>query len=470
MKSNKHILKPLLTLAGPIILAHFFQAAYQLTDAFWVGRLGEKGVASVAVTAPVIFFMMSLGIGFAIAGATLTAQYFGAKNEKMVSHSAAQTMITVVNVALILSALGYILAPYILKFLGVDESILSAALSYLRISFIGMIFNFSFFIFQSIMRSIGRPKMPVYIVAGTVLLNFALDPLFMFGYSFIPALGVSGTALATLFTQSIAAIIGLSTLFGGKFGIKLHRRDFLPDFKFMKRSFFLGLPASIEQSARSLGFAVLTGLITSFGTLAVAAYGVGSNIFQLALMLAFGFAGANAALVGQNLGAQDPQSADHTARLSLKLIFLSLTSIGALAFIFAPALIRFFVPSDLNVIREGAFFLRFLAPIFGIIGMQIIVGSTLQAAGSTKQSMMLTIISQWIIEIPLAFLLAKVFHLGILGIWLAFPITNVIAVGIYLSIFFRGRWKHKKLINDDSKMQTQIIQETEMNEIVTTEN
>lgn len=470
MKSNKKIIKPLLGLAGPIILAHFFQAAYQLTDAFWVGRLGEKGVASVAVTAPVIFFMMSLGIGFAIAGATLTAQYFGAKNEKMVSHSAAQTMITVVNVALLLSALGYILAPAILRFLGVDDSIFSSALSYLRISFVGMIFNFSFFIFQSIMRSIGRPKLPVYIVMGTVILNFALDPLFMFGYGFIPALGVAGTAWATLFTQSIAAIIGLTTLFGGKFGIKLHRRDFLPDFKFMKRSFFLGLPASIEQSARSLGFAVITGLITSFGTLAVAAYGVGSNLFQLALMLAFGFAGANAALVGQNLGAQDPKSADQTARLSLKLIFLSLTSLGAIIFIFAPAFIRFFVPNDLDVIREGAFFLRFMAPIFGIIGMQIIVGSTLQAAGATKQSMMLTIISQWAIEIPLAFLLAKFFHLGLVGVWLSFPITNLLAVGVYLTIFFRGRWKNKKLISEDTRTQTQIIQETEINEIVTTEN
>ncbi|QQG52616.1 MAG: MATE family efflux transporter [Candidatus Falkowbacteria bacterium] len=470
MKSNKKIIKPLLALAGPIILAHFFQAAYQLTDAFWVGRLGEKGVASVAVTAPVIFFMMSLGIGFAIAGATLTAQYFGAKNEKMVSHSAAQTMITVVNVALILSIIGYILAPYILRFLGVDDSIFFSALSYLRISFIGMIFNFSFFIFQSIMRSIGRPQLPVYIVAGTVLLNFILDPLFMFGFGFIPALGVAGTAWATLFTQSIAAIIGLTTLFGGKFGIKLHRRDFLPDFQFMKRSFLLGLPASIEQSARSLGFAVITGLITSFGTLAVAAYGVGSNLFQLALMLAFGFAGANAALVGQNLGAQNPQAADHTARLSLKLIFLSLTSLGAIIFIFAPAFIRFFVPDDLDVIREGAFFLRFMAPIFGIIGMQIIVGSTLQAAGATKQSMMLTIISQWVIEIPLAFLLAKVFNLGILGVWLAFPITNLLAVAVYLTIFFRGRWKNKKIINDDARLQTEVIQEAQINEIVTTEN
>jgi putative MATE family efflux protein len=470
MKSDSKIIKPLLALAGPIILANFFQAAYQLTDAFWVGRLGEKGVAAVAVTSPVIFFMMSLGIGFAIAGATLTAQYFGAKNEKMISHSAAQTLITVVTVSLLLSAIGFTFAPNILHFLGVDDSIFNSALAFLRISFLGMIANFAFFVFQSIMRSIGRPKMPVYIVISTVLLNFVLDPLFMFGYGFIPTLGVAGTAWATLLTQSIAAIVGLITLFGGKFGIKLHLRDFIPDFKFMKRAFFLGLPASIEQSARSLGLAVMTGLITSFGTLAVAAYGAGSNIFQLALMLAFGFAGANAALVGKNLGAGDSKSADQTARLSLKLIFISLTTLGLIIFIFAPAFIRFFVPSDLGVIREGAFFLRFIALTFGVIGMQIIVGSTLQAAGATKQSMVLTLISQWAIQLPLAFILAKFFHLGVLGVWLAFPATNLLMVGIYLTIFFRGHWKNKKIISDDNRMQTQVIQETQMDEIVTSEN
>jgi len=214
----------------------------------------------------------------------------------------------------------------------------------------------------------------------------------------------------------------------------------------------------------------MTGLITSFGTLAIAAYGVGSNIFQLALMLGFGFAGANAALVGKNLGAQDPQSADHTARLSLKLIFLSLTSLGVLVFIFAPAFIRFFVPSDLNVIREGAFFLRFIALTFGIIGMQIIVGSTLQAAGSTKQSMILTLTSQWAIQLPLAFLLAKFFNLGIIGVWIAFPATNLFMVGIYLTIFFRGKWKNKKIIDDDQETQTKIIQETKIDEIVNQES
>jgi putative MATE family efflux protein len=466
MNENKSLIKPLLALAGPIILANFFQAAYQLTDAFWVGRLGESAIASVAVCMPIIFFMTSLGIGFAIAGATLTAQYFGAKDEKMVSHSSAQTLLMVFVVSAITSALGYFFAAHILKFLGVEMTIFDSALAYLRISFLGMIFNFVFFMFQSIMRSIGKAKLPVYIVIGTVILNFALDPLFMFGVGPIPALGVAGTAWATLFTQSIASIIGMIALFSGNHGIKLHWPDFLPDFVFLKKAFWLGLPSSLEQSARSLVLTVMTGLITSFGTLAIAAYGVGSNIFQLALMLCFGFAGANAALVGQSLGAGDIKRADRVAKLSLKLIFTTLSILGVIVFIFGKYFVAFFVPHDMNVINEGARFLRFIAPTFGLLGIQVIIGSTLQASGSTKQSMVLTIISQWVIQLPMAYLLSKVFHFGLDGIWITLPATSVIMSVIYLVVFLRGKWKEKKLISKEEQMQTQITEEVKIDEIV----
>ena len=468
-KSDKKIIRPLLKLAAPIMLGNLFQAAYQLTDAFWVGRLGEKAVAAVAISFPVIFFIISLGIGFSIAGATLTAQYFGAKNEKMVGHSTAQTLLIVVITASVLSVVGYLMTNTILGWLQVDASIIDNAASYLRISFIGMLFNFSFFMFQAIMRSINRAKFPVYIVIGTVLLNFFLDPLFMFGSGLIPALGITGTAIATLITQSIAAIIGITSLFVGKQGIKIHWRDFKPDFPFLLKTARIGLPASLQQSARSLSLAVMTGLISSFGTLAVAAYGVSSNILQLSLMICFGLAGANAALVGQKLGANNKEEATNIAKTSIKLIFVALALIGSLVYIFAPFLIKFFVPNDANVIKEGARLLRFLAPTFSFIGIQIVVGGTLQAAGATTKAMIMTIASQWFIQIPLAFLLAKFFGLGITGIWLTFPLTNFVMAIVYLIVFFRGKWKNKDIINKEEKTKLQVLQETKMDEIVPNE-
>jgi len=450
------LLKNLLKLAAPIILAQLFQIAYQFTDAFWVGRLGEKAVAAITMSAPIIFFMISMGIGLAIAGSTLTAQYFGAKNDKMLSQAAAQTMLMVVAVSIFFSFIGYIFTPHILQLLGTDPSIFHDAKSYLRIAFLGLVFNFSFFIFQSIMRSIGRAQLPVYIVIGTVILNFILDPLFMFGWHFIPAQGIAGVALATIGTQSIASIIGLSWLFSGKYGIHLHWHDFRPNFKFIKKAFFLGLPSSIEQSARSLSLTVITALIAAFGTLAVAAYGVGTNIFQLILMTTFGLAGANAALVGRHLGAGEADTAKKMAGISLKIAFLAFSGLGLISFIFAPYLIQFFVPNDPNVIIAGAHYLRFISPVFGLIGLQIIMGSTLQASGNTKTSMSLTLISTWLIQIPLIYALSRFTTLGLDGLWLAFPINSLLSIIMYLIVFKHSHWHKKELVSEEERLTNQI--------------
>jgi putative MATE family efflux protein len=462
MTNTKNNLKILLKMAAPIILAQLFQIAYQFTDAFWVGRLGEKAVASIAMSMPILFFMTSLGIGLAIAGSTLTAQYFGAKNEQMLSRSAAQTMLMVVIVSLLFSLIGFFSTSAILQLIKTPAEIMTDASAYLRISFFGLIFNFCFFIFQSIMRSIGRPQVPVYVVIGTVILNFLLDPLFMLGFGPIPAMGVAGVALATVGTQSIAALIGLSLLFGGKHGIHLHFRDFRPDYKFIKRAFFLGLPASIEQSARSLSLTIITALVAGFGTLAVAAYGVGSNILQLMLMISFGLAGANAALVGQRLGASEPAKAKQMAFLSAKIAVILFSFIGLISFIFAPALISFFVPNDTAVIIAGTRYLRFISPIFGLIGLQIIVGSTLQASGNTKRAMTLTLISQWIVQIPLTYLLSRFDQLGIDGLWIAFPITNILMALIYFINFKKSGWENKKLISKEDQLKEKTRQEAEI--------
>lgn len=459
------ILKSLLTLAFPIILANVFQAAYQLTDSFWVGRLGEKAVASVAMSSPVIFLLISLGIGFAVAGSTLTAQYFGAKKEKMVNHSAAQTLLMVAFVSIVLGLAGIIFAPQILSIMGTPASIYPIALSYLRVVFIGLLPNFCFFMFQSIMRSIGKPTLPVYIVIGTVILNFILDPLFMFGWSFIPRMEVSGVAFATLITQTIAAIIGFSILFSGKRGIHLKIRDFIPDKAFIKRSFFLGLPASIEQSARSLAMVFMTSLIAGFGTLAVASYGAGSNIIQLIIILSLGLAAATATLAGQNIGAGNVDRAERIVRLSMLISFISLSVFGVLTYIFAPNLIAFFVPNDTAIIVGGAAFLRIIALAFGFIGIQMSVSAVMQASGNTLTSMIITLTSQWVLQLPLAFFLSKYTPLAINGLWVAFPITNVIISAVAWIIFKSGNWKKKRL-TEEYKISSAIAKNVQTEDIV----
>jgi putative MATE family efflux protein len=443
------IITSLITLAVPIVLANLLQSAYQLTDAFWVGRLGGDAVAAVSVSFPVIFLQIALGAGLAVAGSTLIAQYFGARDERMVNHVAAQTLLMVAILSAFLGTLGYFLAPGILKLMGVTPAVFTGALSFMRIAFMGLIFTFGFAMFQSIMRGIGQATLPMFIVLGTVILNFALDPLFIFGYGPFAGHGVMGAAIATLCTQGLAMLCGLFVLFGGKYGIHLHLRDFTPDVAFMKRAFFLGFPASIEQSARALGLTVMTFLITSFGTLAVASYGAGSNILQFVMITALGFSMSVSTLVGQNIGAGKIERASAIARLGAFLAFGIFTVLGALAFIFAPQLIAFFVPNDPAVIEGGAQFVRTVSLTYGFIGVQMALNGVFRASGNMFATMLLALASQWVLQFPLAYILSKHTDLGIGGLWWAFPVTNVLMALITFGWYLKGDWKKKRLTQEE---------------------
>ena len=453
------IFKALISLAIPIIMANLFQALYQLTDSFWVGRLGGTALASVSICGPIVFLAVSLGIGFAMAGSTFVAQYFGAKNDKMVSHAAAQTILMIVITSVILSFFGFLFAPQILTFMGAKPEFFSMALSFLRISFLSVVSNFCFFIFQSIMRGIGRPSIPVFIVLGTVLLNFLLDPLFIFGFRSIPPMGPAGAAFATLLTQTLAAIAGFAILFGGRHGIHLRFSDFKPDFKFIKKAFFIGLPSSVEQSSRNLAMVFITSLITSFGTTAVASYGAGANLIQIAMFIGIGLAVANGTLVGQNIGAQNIPQAIKVSQLSALLSFLSLSVIGLLSFIFSQNFISFFVPNDPSVIAGGSHFVKIVALGFGFTGLQMSFGNVFLAAGKSTTTMVLTMISQWVVQIPLAYILSHYTSLRITGLWIAFPATNLISSTIAFILYRSGSWQRSKII-ESSKLSGQVSEES----------
>ena len=162
-RRHRHLEGPiapaLITLAIPIILGNALQSGYQLTDAFWVGRLGAAAVAAVAISFPVTFLVITLGAGLAMAGATLIAQYMGAGRQDMVNHVAAQTMVMVAITSVVLGTLGYVLTPYLLELLGVAPDVYDGALGFMRVSFIGIIFVFLYAMFQALMRGIGETRL-----------------------------------------------------------------------------------------------------------------------------------------------------------------------------------------------------------------------------------------------------------------------------------------------------------------------
>lgn len=435
------ILSSLVRLAVPIIFANILQSAYQLIDTFWLGRLGANAVAAVSLSFPVLFLVLSLGSGLTLAGTVLVSQYKGAENQKMVNFGSSQTMFLIFFISILLAVVGYFSAQPLMNLMGAGPEIISESVEYFQISSFGFVFLFIFFAFQSLMRGIGNVMLPVYIVLFTVFLNLVLDPLFIYGYGPIPGFGVAGAAVASIATQAISAIIALYILFKGKSGIKIHLSSMYFDLKTFKRIFNLGIPASLEQSTRALGMIMMIMIVTSFGNEIVAAYGIGARILSLIIVPALGLSIATTSLVGQNIGALKIKRADKVAHLSSKVAFFGLTGMGILMFLFAEQLTAFFIPNDPQVIKDGSLFIKIMAPSFGLLGVQQVLNGVFNGAGFTKASMLISVLSLWIIRFPLAFILAYRTDLGYMGIWWAFPISNLIAALAAFAYFKMGYWK-----------------------------
>ena len=450
MRKNNHllegsVLKSILMISIPVIFANILQTVYQLIDTFWVGRLGTEAVAAVSLSFPILFFLISFAMGLAMAGSILIAQYNGKGNKEKVSYIAGQTFTLVVIIAAILSVIGFFSSHYLLSFFTKDALVLQQATSYLKISFIAIVAMFIYNIFQSVLRGVGEVKIPMLIIFSTVVLNFFLDPLFMFGWRFIPAMGVSGVALATLITEFLSAIVGIILLFNGRYGVKIRLKDLKLNMSWAKKLFKLGLPSSIEHSSRSFGMILMTFVVSLLGTLTIAAYGIGMRVLSFIIIPSLGFSIATSALIGNNLGAKKKERAEKIVKTGMKIGFITLTILGVVLFIFATKISAFFVPSEAELISTSSLFIRIMSLTFGFIGIQMVIGGTLKAAGKTKTSMFLAMFHV-ISLFTLSILLSRVFGLGKIGIWIAYPAANFMSLILALYFYFKKDWLRKEIV------------------------
>jgi len=439
--------RSLFTLAWPIIMANILQTAYQLIDTFWLGRLGANAVAAVSISFPILFLVLSLGAGLTLAGTVIVSQYKGANDRKMIDFTASQTVFIVFLISILLAILGYVAASPLMNLVGAGPEILDDSVTYFQVSSFGFVFLFMFFVFQSLMRGIGNVLLPMYIVFGTVLLNLVLDPLFIFGYGSIEGYGVAGATIASVITQGLSAAAGLYILFRGKQGIKIKLSSMKLEFRWIKRMFELGIPASLEQSSRAAAMTVMVMLVTSYGSEVVAAYGIGARILSLVIVPSIGMGIATTTLVGQSIGAGQIKRAEKIGDLSAKIAFFGLTGIGLLLFLFAESLTAFFVPNDPQVIKDGAKFIRIMSLSFGLLGVQQVLNGVFNGSRFTQASMLISIFSLWVVRFPLAFILSTKTVLSFEGIWWAFPISNLIAALVAFSYYKTGYWKIRTFRN-----------------------
>jgi putative MATE family efflux protein len=439
----------LVALAVPIVATNVFQSLYQLIDTFWVGRLGADAVAAVSLSFPILFFMISAGGGMSIAGAILVSQTFGARDEEATDHAAGQTLLVVGTISALLSLAGFVLSEPLIGFFGPEAAVERMAVDYLRVSFMGLLAVFIYFVFQSLLRGVGDVKTPMVVVAGTVVLNFFLDPLLILGWGPIPSFGVAGAAWATIGAQGLAGLVGLVILFSGRYGLHLRLRHMAPDRTLVLKILRLGIPSSIEQSTRALGIAVMMLLVASFGTTVIASYGIGSRVLSFVIIPAMGLSMATSTVVGQNVGARHDERAGEAARLGMLAGFVGLSAAGAVLWILAEPIVRAFVPGEPAVIEIGAHFLRIMSPAFGFFGVQMVMSGALAGAGNTIAAMSLSILSFWILRFPVAWVLAVPGELGPDGIFWSFPISNIMAGVVAVGWFLRGTWI-RRVVDDDA--------------------
>lgn len=431
--------RSLIRLAIPIMLTNLLQMLLNLADAFYLGKLGAAAVSAPTISFNLIFFLVVFGMSFGMAGTTLIAQSKGKGDRERVDFYLGQTTTILLAMSVVIGAIGVTLGEPILRLMQVPDDAFGYTLTYMTIIFAGMPVMFLSFILRSALQGVGNSVTPLVVQGIAIGLNLILDPLIIFGIGPFPRLEVAGAALATVFSRAVAGSIAIAILVRGRRGLQLRLRNMKPDLHAVRRIASIGLPASIGQGLSSFGFTVLQGVVNTFGTAVVAAFGVGNRIVGLFNMPAIGFSQATTSLVGQQLGAKRKDRAVTVVKQSVASVAVFITVGMTLTFFFGSDFVRFFV-ADPEVIRYGATMFRVISMSVVLFALFTVAVGAFQGGGDTRPVMFLNIGRLWGLRLPLAYLLAVVAGRGPDGIWWAMFVSNLVTALVGFAVLRRGRW------------------------------
>ena len=446
----------LFKLGWPIMISSLLQTMYNLIDSFWIGRLpGDEGVNSLGAMAlswPLVFVMISLGMGLGIAALAMVSQHTGAKNYEEANKDAGQLYFILIVLSVVLGVVGFIFTEPMLNVISGGSELVYYGTQYLSVIFLGLPFLMLFFSFSFILRAWGDTVTPMILMAFSVGINVVLDPMLIFGWSFFPRLGIQGAAIATITARGIAAVISLYLLFSGRVGIKLKLSYLKPRMEKIRKFFKIGIPATAARLGDSFGFVILMVLLTSLPNHdnVVAAYGVGSRLINITFVILGGLGMAISTVVGQSLGADRTDRAEEATKKGVTIMVVLMAIISLFLFFARYHLIAIFVPGKDNVIRIGANFLAVLAvggPFFAIFNG---ISGALNGSGHTKQQMVISLARLWALRLPLVYIFAFILGWYSLGAWWGMVVSNIVSAGTALVIYKMGWWK-KKIIEPARK-------------------
>jgi len=441
--TNGHIVKNILHLSWPTMVAMLLQVGFNIVDAIFVGRLGPKAIAAVSVVFPVVFLMFSLGAGIGIGTASLIARYIGAKKIKEADNAAEHSFIIAVVVSAVFTVLGLLFAKEIFMLIGAKPDVIELAVKYSRWIFGLNIFMFIGMTSNNILRGLGNMKLPMVGMVSGTLLNIILDPLLIFGIGLFPALGVEGAAIATIISRTFAALLMLGFIFSSKTAVSIKLKDFSFKPVFIKEILKVGIPSSLYRSIMSFTMLAFTKIVSYFGSIAIAAYGIGFRLQSIVILPVISIATAVITIVGQNVGAKNYKRVEKTVWSSVKISVFIVLVVSLILFFF-PRLLYGVFTNDRQLIQYGVGFLRILSFSYVFVAVSIIIGGAFQGAGRAVPTLIINMIRSFILGIPFALFFAFVLGWGLNGVWVGIAIAAIISSFISVYWFKKGSWKREK--------------------------
>jgi putative MATE family efflux protein len=432
-------------LAVPMILEMCMESVFAVVDIFFVGRLNKnEAVSTVVLTESVLTIVYSLAIGLSMAATAMVARRVGEKNPEAASKAGMQSLLIAFFITAIVSVCGLIFAPEILRLMGASAETVRIGTTFTRIIFGGSIVIMLLFLINGIFRGAGDASMAMRSLWIANICNIILCPLLIHGYGPVPAFGITGAAMATTIGRGIGVLYQLYHLFSGKRIIKVRVQDLIPDWPIIKSISNIAWTGTAQFLIASASWMVLARIMAEFGDTAVAGYGVAIRLIMFFLLPAWGLSNAAATLVGQNLGARQPERAEQSVWRTVRYNTVFMIFVTLVFMVFAQPIVSF-MNKDATVDSYAVQALRIVSLGYIFYGIGMVVTNAFNGAGDTKTPTLINVFGFWLFQVPIAYLLAIVLKLGPKGVFIAIVAaeTGISIAGIIL--FRRGKWKQVKI-------------------------
>lgn len=433
-----------LLLAIPMVLEMVMESLFAISDVFWVSRLGKNAVAVVGITESLMTLIYAVAIGISIAATAIVSRRIGEKEPEKAAQAAGQIVVLGVTIAAAMGMLLGFFAPSILRFMGAGEEIISLGSNFARIMLGGNATVFLIFLINAIFRGAGDAVIAMRTLWLANALNILLGPCFIFGWGPFPELGVTGAAVATNIGRGVGVLYQLWHLAGHHSRVRVRWHHLWPTWEVLGAVLSKSGSGIVQLMISMTSWVGLFKILALFGSSALAGYTIAIRIVSFALMPAWGLANAGATLVGQNLGAKEPGRAEAAVKVATKYNMVVLGVVGLLYAVFASFLIRLFA-TDLEVIAYGTKALWIVSLALPLYAAGMCLEGAFNGAGDTWTPARLNFFCLWLGQIPIAWVLSKLMHLGPMGVFIAVPVSFS-ALAIWSGFLFKGgKWKLQRV-------------------------